>query len=145
MTRTLSLPKGLWWSVDIASFACWLAVVARSFGPAYGLPGAPFTMATHGPFGSAYLLPSVASLVIFTLTLAPPYLALANTNGARPPAKIAAFTALFRIVKLEAMLMLAFSVDPATYTYQFGAIPAVFLVLILATVGAGLLYSTRNT
>lgn len=123
MTRTLSLSKGLWWSVDIASFACWLAVVARSFGPAYGLPGAPFTMATHGPFGSAYLLPTVASLVFLTLTLAPLFLVLANRNGARPPAKIAAINATLRILKLAAMLTLAFSVDSASYTFRLGVAP----------------------
>ncbi len=145
------MPKGLWWIVDIASFCCWIAVLALIFGRYDGLPeripthfgltGAPDGW---GSRGSVFLLAVVASILQIMLTAAPFFPNSINVLGERTPAKINAAIAMLRIVKLETMTMMVFLVDGMTRAFHVGMVPLVFLVLILGTVGAGLFYSSRN-
>lgn len=146
------MPKGLWWIVDIASFCCWIAVLVIVFSrydalperipTHFGLTGAPDAWGTRG---NVFLLPVVASILQIMLTAAPFFPNSINVMGERTPAKINAAIAMLRIVKLETMVMMVFLVDGMTRAFHVGTVPIVFLALILATVGAGLFYASRNS
>jgi len=151
------MPKGFWWIVEIAALGAFLVIPALTL---YCYDALPATIPIHfGPsgapdgFGSKsmlFFLVGIDAVVFAILSAAPFFPNSINMPGPRTSESIQTGIAMTRIVKLEAMLFMAYVTRMIIQTAHgtangLGAVvPLLFVFALLSTIGVGYYTSTRN-